>query len=482
MTRLSTDKLATLTNWLGYLLAAVFVLLPFHAFLTVSLAAALGHYDVLRIWKEVLLLLLSPLAAVLVWKTPGLWDHLKQGWLFWCIACYVLLHLVLGLVALSRGQVNGFALEYSWIINLRPLLIFVLAFVVAARSRWLRNHWEQLLLYSAGVVIGFGLLQIFVLPTNFLQHFGYDSATIMPFETVDQKLDYVRIQSTLRGANPLGAYLVLVLSALVVLLLKSKRDQRQIIGITMLSAGLVVLISTYSRSAYLGMVLAALTAVMLVIHGRKSKQRLAIGLAALMLLAIVSLVVLRDNDRFENTFFHTDETSRSVTSSNEQRTSALQSGLSDVWRQPFGGGPGTAGPASAHNNAPARIAENYYLQIGQEVGWLGLGLFIAILVAVARRLFALRADPLARTMLASLVGISFIGLVSHVWADDTLALLWWGMAGVALAPALIGEKINYAQGSSVEPAILQSSSSKTHVKNKTNQHHGAKHQKTKSPA
>lgn len=480
MTRLSTDKLATLTNLMGYILAAVFVLLPLHAFLTVSLAAALGHYDLLRLWKELLLLLVTPAVAVLIWKTPGLWNYMKQGWLFWCIGCYVLLHLVLGLVALSRGQVNGFALEYAWIVNLRPLLIFVIAFVVATRSRWLRNHWEQLLLYSAGVVIGFGLLQVFVLPTNFLQHFGYDAATIMPFETVDQKLDYVRIQSTLRGANPLGAYLVLVLSALIVLLIKSKRDQRQIVGITMLSAGLVVLVSTYSRSAYIGMVLAALTAIMLVIHGRKSKQRLAAGMAVLLLLASVSLVVLRDNNRFENTFFHTDETSQSATSSNAQRTSALQSGLSDVWHQPFGGGPGTAGPASAHNNAPARIAENYYLQIGQEVGWLGLGLFIAILVAVTRRLFALRGDPLARTLLASLVGISCIALVSHVWTDDTLGLLWWGLAGVALAPALLGERIDYPQGSGAEPAILQSALSKN--KTSKNHNHGTASQKNKSAA
>jgi hypothetical protein len=25
-------------------------------------------------------------------------------------------------------------------------------------------------------------------------------------------------------------------------------------------------------------------------------------------------------------------------------------------------------------------------------------------------------------------------MLSHSWADDTLAYLWWGLAGVAMAP------------------------------------------------
>lgn len=439
MKLLSIDKLTTVAT---YALAAIFILLPFHAFLTILIASAFnapGHYDLIRLWKEAALLVLTPVAAVLVWKTPGLTNQLKKGWLFWCITAYVILHLLIGVVALAKGQVNLYALEYALIVNLRPLLIFVIAFIVASRSPWLRDHWVQLLLWPAAVVIGFGLLQVFVLPTDFLQNFGYSTSTIEPFETVDQKLDYIRVQSTLRGANPLGAYLALALSAVVVLLLKIKnnQDQRQIAGITMLSAGLIVLVSTYSRSAYVGLVLAGITAILLVVHGRQAKQRLAIGLAVASVLAIGALVTLRDNNRFENTFFHTDETSQSAISSNGQRSTALRSGVADIVREPFGRGPGTAGPASAHNIAPARIAENYYLQLGQELGWLGLGLFVAITIAVGRRLLALRRESFARVLLASLVGIVFINLVSHAWTDDTLGLLWWGLAGVALAPVAV---------------------------------------------
>ncbi len=442
MNALLTDKLTTTrhkwTTVSARCLAIILILLPFHAFLTIVLATVVGHYDLLRLWKELLLLVLSPLAIAYEYKSPRLRAELKSGWLFWCIAAYVVLHIVLGLVALSKGQVNSYAFGYALIINLRFLLMFVIAYIIASRTRWLRDHWVALLVWPAAIVVGFGILQAFVLPANFLQHFGYGPTTISAYETVDQKQDYVRIQSTLRGANPLGAYLVLALSAVIVLLLKIKRDQKQMLGIVVLSAGLITLVCTYSRSAYVGMALAGMTAILLVVHGRKAKRRLAAAVVILAIIGAGALVALRNNNQFENTFFHTDETSASALSSNTQHASAIKNALLDVVHEPFGRGPGTAGPASTHNNAPARIAENYYLQIGQEVGWLGMGLFIAIIIMVGRRLYRMRSDPLARTLLASLVGISFVNLTLHAWTDDTLSLIWWGLAGIALAVSTPG--------------------------------------------
>ena len=438
------------------LLSLILVLLPFHALLTVGYAALIGHFDLLRLWKEILLLLLVPVAVWLVAKSPDIRRQLTGGWLFWAIAAYALLTLLLGAVALVKGQVNSYALVYAWVVNLRFLLMFVVAFVLAARSDWLRRSWRRWLVWPAAAAIGFGLLQIFVLPPDWLQHLGYGPATIPAYETVDQKPDYVRIQSTLRGANPLGAYLVVALTAVIVLLMqplaqssgKSKAgkrwqnryDRRQIAGVVLLSAGLLVLVNTYSRSAYAGMAVAALSAVVLAVHGRRAKQRLALAVVGLALVATVGLLTLRDNSRFENTFFHTDSSSRSAVSSNAQRAAYAESALHDVLHEPFGRGPGTAGPASVHNRQPARIAENYYLQIAQETGWLGLGLFLAIIVGVAHRLYAQRNDPLGRTLLASLIGISLVNMVLHAWTDDTLSLLWWGLAGIALALPVANNK------------------------------------------
>jgi hypothetical protein len=154
----------------------------------------------------------------------------------------------------------------------------------------------------------------------------------------------------------------------------------------------------------------------------------------LVVLAVAgAFVTFKDNDRFQNTFFHTDEHSKSAESSNSGHLEALRYGLKDIGKHPLGTGTGTAGPASAHNDGQVRIAEDYFVQVGQETGVIGAGLFIAICVttgiAIARR----ERDSLARVLLTSLIGISIIGLFSHVWTDDTLCYLWWGFAGVAIA-------------------------------------------------
>jgi F0F1-type ATP synthase assembly protein I len=275
-----------------------------------------------------------------------------------------------------------------------------------------------------------------------LRHAGYGPETIAAVQTVDQKEAYYRVQSTLRGSNPLGAYLVVVSSAILAWLI-TKRTSRQVTlaaGL-FLVATLAVLGHTYSRSAYIGAAVAGVVVCWLLLRTTKARQWLLAGMIALALVAAGSFAVLRDNDQFENTFFHTDETSQAADSSNEARAQALQQGIVDVAHEPLGRGPGTAGPASQYNLVPARIAENYYLQIGQEVGWIGLVLFIAILVMVGQALREQRKTAFGAMLLASLIGISLINLLSHAWTDDTLSLVWWGLAGIAIAtPGILSTK------------------------------------------
>jgi hypothetical protein len=426
-------------NWGSYAVGAILLLMPFHALLTVFLASKVGHYEALRLWKEVLLVLLLPLAGWIWYKSPGLQKRLRVDWLFWTVAAYVVLQVCLGVVALAKGQVNTYALLYAWVVNLRFFLIFMLAYVFASYSTWLRDRWKRLLVVPAFVVIIFGLLQATLLPYDFLRHFGYTADTLQAYQTVDNKDGYIRIQSTLRGANPFGAYMVLALAALLAIIQRRRRRQNGL-AICLAIAGFGVLFASYSRSAYIGALVMVLALVLLVVRQRQWRQRLWWGLAVLALVLTGAFAALRTNDQFENTFFHTDEHSLSAQSSNEQRATALRSGVHDVLSEPFGRGPGTAGPASIHNSQSARIAENYYIQVGQEAGWIGLGLFVAVLVIVGQRLWRLRGQVLPRALLVSLLGISVVGLVQHVWTDDTLALVWWGFAGAALAGADMVQK------------------------------------------
>jgi len=92
---------------------------------------------------------------------------------------------------------------------------------------------------------------------RFLIYLGYGENTIQPYLTVDQNQDFIRINSTLRGPNPLGAYAVIVLSILFSALLKKKtkinKSVKQFVILSLLIIGsLVALWFSYSRSAMAG--------------------------------------------------------------------------------------------------------------------------------------------------------------------------------------------------------------------------------------
>jgi hypothetical protein len=154
-----------------------------------------------------------------------------------------------------------------------------------------------------------------------------------------------------------------------------------------------------------------------------------------------TVATYKNNVHFQNFVLHTQHNSAIKTTSNEGHLEALEDGAKDVEKDPLGDGPGTAGPASYYNTGhQTKIAENYYVQVAQETGVIGLILFLLINVGVGYLLFLRRDDPLALSLFASLIGLAFINLLSHAWTDDTLAYVWWGLAGVAMAPNPLTEK------------------------------------------
>jgi len=429
MSKLSDWKSEHFANWL---VAAVLVGVPFHAFLTVWLSNLVGHYTLLRLWDDVLLLAVSGVVCLWLVKEKELRGWLGGSLLVRLILAYGALTLLLGIVSFAKGEVTTKALGYGLLVNLRFLVWFVAVLAAARRSSWLGTHWRRIVLWPAAVVVVFAALQFTVLPHDFLAHFGYNATTnIAPIETINHNSHYIRVQSTTRGANPLGAYLVVVLSSLAVLYFAAKRRWAWLAG------GLVTLLALYatgSRSAWIGTVLAF---VFIVWRQLKTAQaRKLFGMIVLLMLLVFggAALLLRNNVSLQNALLHTQQHSKSATGSNSAHVSALKGGLEDVLHQPLGDGPGTAGPASEYNGShPARIAENYYVQVAQETGWLGVALFISILLLTGRELYERMAGSrLALLVLAALIGIAFVNLLSHAWADDTLAFVWWGLAGIAL--------------------------------------------------
>ena len=415
-----------------YLIAIVLVLVPFQAFLTVFGSSLVGHYTALRLWDDAVLALLLCLVGYWLVRDKALRSWFARSLLVRIICAYAGLTVLLGIISYLKGEVSLKALAYGLLVNLRFLGWFLAVLVRLQRPSFLTRRWLRLLLIPAAIVVLFGALQYTVLPHDFLGHFGYDAKTnIAPIETINHNSHYIRVQSTLRGANPLGAYLVTVVAALGLLFIRGRR--RWIAAVF----GLVALLTLYasgSRSAWIGTLLGFCVVVWYSLRTRRSRRIFGIAGLAVLVLAACAAVLLRNNVSLENALLHTQKHSAVSTGSNSAHASALRSGLNDVVRQPFGDGPGTAGPASVYNTGhPARIAEDYYVQVAQETGWLGLALFLSALGLVALELYRrIGTSRLALIVFAGFTGIAFVNLLSHAWADDTLAYAWWGFAGIAL--------------------------------------------------
>jgi hypothetical protein len=417
------------------LIAIVILLLPFHAFLTVWIASNFGHYTLVRLWKEFLVLICGLIVIGWLVFDPKVRKGVLNSKLVWLIFAYAALDLSIGFWAHSAHRVSTKALAYGLLDDLRFLAFFVICWAASIKAKNLNHYWMQLILWPAVLVIGFGLLQMSVLPKDVLAHFGYNAkTTIAPFQTINNNPNYVRILSTLRGADPLGAYLILPIAALAVLLVRFPKRQTWI-KILFLVGALTVLYGSYSRGAWIGALLSLLGAGAVWFNRdrlNKYKRPLMLLTVALVLCLVGASAVLGSSKHFQNIIFHTQTGSKTI-GSDQAHLSAIKQGLKQMADHPLGDGPGTAGPGSVYNHdLPASIPENYFLEIGQESGWLGFTMFIGINVWVGYMLWRRRRSPFALTLLVSFIGITFVNLLTLAWTDDTLSYVWWGLAGLAM--------------------------------------------------
>jgi len=440
-----SKKLNTLVP-LGFLdkvfvgiLLVVFGGIVLHAPLSVGFGTLFPNLELLiKSWKEILMLLAGLLMLVILYHKKR-WDIFTNP-IVLVIGGYALLHLLL-LPVFWQGGVATIA---GLMIDLRYLLFFVLVYAAICLYPSLRRTFVITFFAGAFVVAAFALLQVFVLPVDVLKYIGYNTSTIVPYLTVDENTDYIRINSTLRGPNPLGAYAVVVLSLLFAFWLRAKqvKPQTQRLAISVIVLGsFVALWASYSRSALIA-AFAAFGVIALVTIGRRLSRKVWIGVFIGVFVIAGSLVAARNTDFVSNVLLHENATTGAAISSNDGHVDSLQDGVARMVQQPLGGGIGSTGSASLYGPDPL-IIENQLLFIAHEVGWIGLGVFVYITFLVLQGLWRRRSDWVALGVFAGGIGLILIGLLLPVWVDDTVAIIWWGLAAIVLAgKEMYGRKIN----------------------------------------
>jgi hypothetical protein len=354
--------------------------------------------------------------------------------LVWAVAAYGV--LTVGLALLKSNDMDAEILGV--VFNLRFLLFFIYGMLLARLfdPAHVRKRAFQIVLGVAAVVMFFGIVQYTVLPDTALKHVGYRRSNgVLPAFFIDEKPDLERIMSTLRDPNSFGSYLIIIIGLALVIFLFSKNQGDKLLSRGLLALGALCLIFTFSRSAWLGAVATVLVLFVLNERVRKfaAKHKNNLALTSLIILCIVTFGgwLARNTYIVQNVILHADE-STVQENPNELRTRFFKESVEEIANEPLGHGPGTAGLASIRNDKQGVVLnENYYLQIGYEVGLIGLAIFVSILVIVGARLLKLDG-PLALALFASFIGLAITNFLVHIWSNEAVAYTWWGLAGLTL--------------------------------------------------
>ncbi len=414
---------------------ALMVYMPFHVFLSQSSSLVTGGLEIWKAAKDVVLYALALACFVRVVQVGG-WSNRFFRLITVAFIAYAALH---GLLVVSHSE-NSLDNELlGCIYNLRFEAAFMIGYYNAVVKKQAAALFARLAVYVATLVAVLGVFQYFT-PRDLLSHFGYSiERGVKPNFFIDDKPDLPRVMSVMRDPNTLGAFLLLPFS-LYTKGFGTYKDRR----CTVLAgtAMLLCLWLTFSRSAWLGLIIVVLT--MVLILRQNNAWRLFTKYRMYLLVAIVfgatALYAARGTYVVQNTLLHADK-STVQRDSNELRLDFTKNALSQIKKSPFGHGAGTAGLVSIRNSKAVVLTEDYYLQIAYEVGVGGLLLFMGILYLVAMRLWALRLySDTAMALLASLAALSFINLLLHMWSGEAVVLYWWLLAGAASVPS-VGKKL-----------------------------------------
>lgn len=407
---------------------ALLAYMPFHVFVAQSASVLTGGLDVWKAAKDVLTMAL--LAVLFIWVLRrGAYKGTAYLWFASLAVGYLLLHWLL--YAVYRDTSLGVA-ALATVYNNRLLWFFGIGLSVALLwgARLPLRRIVKVVLVVSTIVCALGVLQYF-LPKDLLTHVGYSlERGARPMFFIDDKPDLPRIMSTLRDPNSLGAYLLLPITLLTYYWCKIPRRRILITGMLLLH-GLALLL-TFSRSAWLAMVVSAAVLLSL-LYGRVAflyARRYALLALAVALFLAGGFYVLRDHYIVQNVIVHSDESTVQA-GSNDLHWQLVREGAKGALAQPQGHGPGTAGIVSIQNRDGGVLTENYYVQLAYEVGLLGVALFIAFQVLVYRGLHG-RRDGLPLALLATFWGYVVTNNLLHTWTNEAVALQWWLLAGLAL--------------------------------------------------
>jgi hypothetical protein len=238
----------------------------------------------------------------------------------------------------------------------------------------------------------------------------------------------VRIGSVFLNQLTCGWYLILPFAVGLERAVRRTASPPVLVTTAIIGAALLL---TQTRSAILGALIVAFLAFQPAAgRGRHWRTRVAILLAALAVVAVPAIAGSGLSDRIGSATSHSDQ-------STAGHLNGFSEGVDTVGRHPLGLGLGTgAGTGQRFAVHGDVIAENNYLEIGDELGIVPMLVFVALTLAVLlslRRLSRGDPDPLTTAVWAGGVGLAFAAWFLQTWGDFAVAWTFWGLAGATFS-------------------------------------------------
>ncbi len=386
------------------LLGGALAYLPFRTFVTNALRGQVAEPLWLLIEALPELLLFLAFVSIVVTRRIRPGRMLAVVALGAALLAWSLVSIAYGRVALAQGLMG---LLYNFE-GLFALLLLWLAPPDRAERKWLFRT----------VAAGLGVLGAVAAVESFVGNGFWQWSGFTPVQHFAGPVPQLR--SLLSGPNLLAALLV-VSAGLLLRAAPSKLNW------TLLAGTGALLGLTYSRSAWIAVAVVGTGYLLYAGVTEKSFARKAArGSRAAVLgaavLAGAAAGAFAHQASVEDVVLHQQSTALHA----EAGAGAL-AGRS-IPERLLGDGIGTAGTASIRAGEP-QVAESWYLQLVQEIGVIGLALYLVLMLLVVKGLFD-RHEPVLAWLA---VGLMIQALFLHTWSDGHLLnVVFWLFVGLAL--------------------------------------------------
>lgn len=430
------NRLATVSK---IIFLGILAYIPFHVLVANWIGSSFGQLELAKAIKDPIMLLGFAL-AIYTEKNNLKKYFVQQKLLFLAIFVYFFITCLSAIVFANNQNAKIIGTVY----NLRFFCFFIYATLMANRYPVnLKKRAVKIVLIAGVIVSILGVFQVVLLPNNALTHIGFTKSTgSQPvFYIHDDIKATERASSSIKDPNALGAYLLIIIAlALAYLYCLRQNRKKWILKSTILMPLILCLYLTYSRSAWVGLVVGAGFLIFYLLSKHKnlttSFKKYSPYFIVVLTLALVLLNLgITKTKQYKSVVLHNER--NQTVDSNTKRLGSYKESISIIKNYLVTGtGVGSAGPVS-FKNTPHQpvISENYYLQIAIEVGLIGLALFIFITLNVAVKLYVLSGpkNPYALVLLVSLLAVSASNMFNHNWANEAVAYTWWGLAGLYTA-------------------------------------------------